>query len=121
MNKSISGIFKILLISLFFLLLFSFIYTLMIKNKTGTQNYNIPASIIGGLIFFIIGFLSSNHHQKKGILTSFLYSFIIVIILFLIINLTNTKYNPLIIVKYLIFIISSIIGGIFGVNVKKLV
>ena len=67
---------------------FIFIYTYLLytnKLSSSINSINITTLIIGIISFFILGFISANNHQKKGILTG-LFASLVIIVIVLIIN-----------------------------------
>lgn len=78
--------------------------------------------ICGVILFIILGFLCGNIKQKKGLLNGMILAVIITIILLLIRILgMEEKITFDIILKYIIYTLSSGFGGIFGVNFKPIV
>jgi putative membrane protein (TIGR04086 family) len=78
--------------------------------------------ICGITIFVILGFLSGNMNQKKGLVNGMLFALFIVTILFLIFLLGfEDKFTFDLFIKYLVFILSAGLGGVIGVNFKPVV
>jgi len=102
---------------------FIFIYTYLLytnKLSSSINSINITTLIIGIISFFILGFISANNHQKKGILTG-LFASLFIIVIVLIINILskeNLEFKSYL--KYLLLILSSSFGGMIGVNIKPL-
>lgn len=100
-----------------------FIYTYLLytnKLSSSINSINITTLIIGIISFFILGFISANNHQKKGILTG-LFASLFIIAIVLIINILskeNLEFKSYL--KYLLLILSSSFGGMIGVNIKPL-
>ena len=118
MNKVINYLKSYLL---FFIILFIYLlivsllfYLELISYKT----LNIINFISINIMFYILGHKISSLEQNKGYLRGFISSIILVII-FLIITLITSKINFSNIVYYLSLIVSSIIGGIFGITKKS--
>jgi len=114
-----------------FIILVWFIISLIILTITTilvyTQVINISGRSIflfinGVLLFLTLGFLVGNVKQKKGLINGILYGLVIVIILMLIQVLCfNDKLTLNLLAKYLVFILSTAVGGSLGVNFKPIV
>ena len=119
MGRKISGGIKIYLCFIIYIAITSFIYAFYII-KTHSDNNKIIEIIIGSTSFLLLGFLYSNFIHKKGLLigiiTGFIHIFLINLIGFLALGEFSFKLLP-----YSIFIISCGIGGILGVNFKKII
>ena len=103
-----------LIVLIIYLIVFSLImYFELISYKT----LNIINYIFVILLFFITGFRISNLERNKGYLNGFFISSIL-IILFTIISLILGKLNLSSLIYYISVILSSIFGGIIGVNKK---
>ncbi len=75
--------------------------------------------VCGIILFIILGFVSGNIKQKKGLLNGLLMSLFVIIILILVQFLGfNEKLSLSLLAKYLVFMLSGGLGGIFGVNFK---
>lgn len=109
--KSIS-FFSILL--LFYVIVISILYYFELFSY---NTLNIINFIVIIILFFILGYKISNLERKKGYLNGFLVSSVLVI-LFSLISLIFFKLEFSSLVYYLSLIVSSIIGGIFGVSNK---
>lgn len=117
MNKIINYLKSISMFLLFFivyLLLISLIscFELLSFKTIGIINY-----IMILILFFILGFKTSNLEQKRGYLNGFIVSLALVII-FIIITLIIDKIDFSKLVYFLTLITSSVTGGIIGVNKK---
>ncbi|NLG81712.1 MAG: TIGR04086 family membrane protein [Bacilli bacterium] len=114
-----------------FIILVWFIISLIILTISTilvyTQVINISGRSVflfinGVLLFLILGFLVGNIKQKKGLVSGVLYGIIIVIILMLIQVLGfEDKLTLNLLSKYLVFILSTGVGGSLGVNFKPIV
>ena len=103
----------IILLIVYLLIISLFYYFELISFKTlSILNY-----IFNLILFFIIGFKISKIKHKRGYFYGFIISIVLVII-FSIITLIISKIDISNIVYYLSLIISSMIGGIIGVNKK---
>ncbi len=115
--------FMILLIWLILSLIIIAISSIFVYFKwidvTGKSVYIFASGVI---LFIILGFLSGNIKQSKGIYNGMMISFFILIIIVLIQYLgLNSKFSLNILSKYVIFLLSGGLGGIFGVNFKPIV
>lgn len=109
---------KIYILLFIYLMISTLIYTAYI-NKTNNDFNLIIKLIIGGIAYLLLGFLYANIIHKKGlivgILVGIIHYFIIQIIIFLINNIFNFQLLP-----FIIYLLSTAIGGLLGVNIKKL-
>lgn len=114
---------SILLIWLILTLIIIFISSLFIYFEVvNVSNKSIYIFICGLIIFIILGFLNGNIKREKGLLNGMLSALIVVVVLFLIQLLGfEEKFSFDLFIKYLVFILSSGLGGIFGVNFKPIV
>ena len=75
----------------------------------------------GILLFLILGFLTGNIKQKKGLINGIIGGLVVTVILVLIQFLGfEAKVTLGLITRYIVFILSSGLGGIFGVNFKPI-
>lgn len=109
-------IFGIILISVLFL-----IFALMVsKLNMPVPSISIIVTICGGLGSFVSGFVSSKIFKKKGILIGILSGLILsLLILILSIVFSGNILGGESISKYIVILISSILGGVLGVNSKS--
>ena len=98
-----------------YLLFISIFYYFRIINY---NTLNIINYIFNLLLFLILGYRISKIRKKKGYLNGFFIS-ILLIILFSIICLVLNRFNTSSLVYYLSLILSSMFGGILGVNKKE--
>lgn len=115
----------ILLIWLFISLIIAIISTILAVMRVvdiNNPDKSIYIFICAIVCFIILGFLSGNIHQKKGLYNSISLS-IFVIIIFSLINYLGfeDKYSYQILPKYFALVLSSGLGGVFGVNFKSLI
>jgi len=101
-----------LVLLLIYLLIVSIFYYFEIFNYKTISIINYMINII---LFFLLGFRISKIEHKRGYLNGFLIS-IILIIVFSIISLIYAHFGISNLVYYLSLILSSILGGIFGVT-----
>ena len=107
-------------ISIFLALFIIYLIVISLLYYFEILSYNI-VSIISYIVvlflFFILGFKSSKHFNNKGYLNGFITSFIICTILSLV-TLIIDNYSFSTLVYYLSLILSSITGGITGIQKK---
>lgn len=120
MQKKLLGNIKVLLITFMLMLIMAFIYALIMQNQE-ESNYRFICLIIGGITFFFLGFLMSNHYQSKGFLVAFLSAFLILGIITIALIIADIGQESKYYVKCGIYLICAIAGGIIGVNIKKLI
>lgn len=115
---------KIYFIFILLLIISSLIYGILIKKemvKTDSSSISKYSFLIGISMFFILGFMGGNNKQKRGLITGFLYGFFVIALLFLVRFLGFDNLNKAIISKSLIYLLASSLGGIIGVNLKKII
>ena len=118
-KKNISILLIWLLLSFIIILISAIFVYAKIINLSDKPIY---IFLLGILIFIILGFLSGNIKQNKGLLNGVVQAFILVVLLFFIHLLgSDNKFSFDLTVKYLIYILSAGFGGIIGVNFKPLV
>ena len=119
MKKNFISICKIYVIFIVVLLILTLIFSLIvIKNNLSNSTINYVLIGLCSLAFFILGTLSGNHFTRKGFLYGLLFSIIFLLIVLIFSILNNFKIN---FINYLIYIISASIGGMVGVNIKKMI
>ncbi|MDE6661049.1 MAG: TIGR04086 family membrane protein [Anaeroplasmataceae bacterium] len=116
-QKVKSGI-KIYLFLVLYLTVATVIYTIYI-NKT-SQDFNLIAKlVIGGVAYMMLGFTYANAVHKKGLIiglfVGILHFFLIALVYFLCTGKFEFQVLP-----FFICILLSGIGGMLGVNLKKL-
>ncbi|QVK16911.1 TIGR04086 family membrane protein [Mycoplasmatota bacterium] len=113
----------ILLIWLILSLIIIAVSSILVYFKiVSVEDKSIYIFVTGVLLFIILGFLSGNIKQAKGLLNGIMLSIFMIIILLLIQFLgLESKMSLSTIAKYGIFILSGGLGGIFGVNFKPIV
>ena len=105
--------FSIIFISYILITLFSYF------NIFNTTIINVLKLFTIVISIFIGSFIIGKKSLKKGYLEGLKYSLIFVLLI-LIINIIFIRYfNIKLIIYYLIIIISSILGSMFGINYKK--
>lgn len=107
-----------ILLSIIIFIILCTIYTIIIYFSDFSLN-NWSFIIIGIISFLILGFLSGNFQQRRGLFWG-LGNSILIILLILIIK--HFKINNFFeIIKYLAYILASCSGGILGLNFKSFV
>lgn len=94
---------------------------LVLTNKLNDQNSSYTY-LMGVILLFISGLVLSNHYQKQGFFVGFLQALCFVII-FCLINVLayDNSISFSNVIKMLIYLVSGILGGVVGVNIKKLI
>lgn len=96
--------------------LFTYFGSIDISNKS------IFVYLLGVLIFFVLGLLSGNIKQNNGLFNGIIFSVVVIIILMLYYFLgLEKKFSLDILIKSIVFILSSGLGGVIGVNFKPLI
>ncbi len=101
------------------LTLIAFIYAILLKNKvlsTTNPGFNNITFIIGIILFFILGLLSGIVAKKNGLLEGLLSALIILSTVLLINLIIKVEIKPFFFIKIGSFLLSSMAGGIVGVN-----
>ncbi len=109
----------VFLSSLFILLMTSLIYTFLIyKEKIDVSTAAIYRTtfIMGAIIFFIFGLITGIIEKKRGFLSSFISSIAIVVIIILIKLISKEQFQATYFIKYGVYVLTSVLGGILGVN-----
>ena len=112
----------VFLITLFILFITSLIYTFLIyKEKIDISTAGIyrTSFIIGAIIFFIYGLLTGITEKKKGFLSIFISTFIIIAIIIIVKLLSKQSFQPTNLIKYGVYLLTSVVGGILGVNLTS--
>lgn len=116
-QKVKSGI-KIYVFLILYLTLATTIYTIYI-NKTNHDFSVLGKIIIGGIAYLMLGFTYANAVHKKGFLigliVGILHFFFIELVYFLCTGIFKFEFLP-----FFINVLLSTIGGMLGVNIKKL-
>lgn len=118
MKKTLKAGIKIYLFLGILITISLFSYSMYIV-KTMNNSNPIILLLIGALFFFFCGFTYGNHSHKKGLLIGFLVGIIHLLIIKLIAFLVTGSFS-FNILQFLIYVITSGIGGIIGVNIKKI-
>lgn len=115
MNKIIDYLKCYLLFFILFIIYFILISPFIYFEIININIINIVNYIIMLIYMFILGYKISHITRKRGYLNGFLISLVLIFI-FMILSLTITKLSFSSLVYYLSLIVSSIIGGIIGVQ-----
>ena len=121
--KERKRIYKFILVYLIFtiiLTIISFIYALLLhKGILYTTNpwFNNVTFIIGIILFFILGLLSGIVAKKNGLIEGLLSALIIIGIVLLFNLIIKIEIKPMFFIKLGSYLLSSMAGGIIGVNI----
>ena len=102
--------------------LFCGIYSLLIyygKVNSDENTINIVTFIIGVISFMILGLLSGIVARKNGLIEGMLAALIILLIVLLLNLIFQVPFVGKNFIKMATYIISSSVGGIIGVNLRK--
>ena len=115
---TIKGI-KIYLVLFIYLFITLLIYSLLISKMNLALNQYVLITILG-IGFLLFGFLYGNMLHKKGIIIGIIMGIIHYLLLYLIFMISNFEisFN---IINMLLYSVLSGIGGILGVNFKKII
>lgn len=76
--------------------------------------------IFNSILFFVLSYINAYIQQKKGFLEGIIMGLIFIIVMLLIkIILFNSGYGLSTLIYYIVLFISSILGGMIGVNKKS--
>lgn len=115
-NKITTLLFFIIILSIT-----SLVYTILLYFNVVSTDKNtikITCYIIGLFLFFILGIISTIKENKNGWLKG-LSASIFILLIALLINLCTHSFNFTLLIKYFSYILTSSIGGIIGINIKK--
>jgi len=95
------------------------IYTSLLYFGVISSNDNTVKTVsfvMGLVLFLILGLISGLKEKKSGWLAGFTSSlFLVLIVIF--INIISKNLTVMSLIKYLAYVISSMLGGIIGVNI----
>lgn len=113
-NKALSYFIFIIILAITIIIYTSLLYFGVISSNDNTIK---PVSFIMGLILFLIlGLISGFKEKKNGWLVGFSSSlFLILIVIF--INIITKNLTVMSLIKYLAYVIASMLGGIISVNI----
>ena len=117
-KRIISGI-KIYLCCIAYILVTVFVYSFYLI-KTHSNSNNIVELILGITAFILLGLLYANMIHKKGLIIGLLVGALHLLLINFIYFLSTGNFDikPL---PFIIYIISSGLGGILGISFKKIV
>lgn len=113
---------KTFLIFLFILAIFLLFYTFLLYKQivsTSSDSIRITSFIMGIILFFILGGISGLFETSKGWLGGITSGIILVVIISLFKLFSNHLNDWLLLIKYACYIISSMVGGMIGINLNK--
>lgn len=118
MKKKIISTIKIYIITILYISIISFIYSFYIM-KTNNNTNPIIEIIIGASSFLLLGLLYGNLIHKKGLIIGIIIgiSHILIIHFIYFLAIGKHEFN---ILPCIIYTICSGVGGILGVNFKKI-
>ncbi|MDD2409624.1 MAG: TIGR04086 family membrane protein [Bacilli bacterium] len=116
MNQIIKYL-KVMVIPVSFVFIFPLI--LGILNLLKIKTYNVTILIFMVIISLISGFLIGKKSEKKGYLNGLILGILFCLFLFIFSLLFKDSYNINTIIYYLIIIVSSSIGSMFGIQKKE--
>lgn len=112
-SKSIS-------IFLIFELIITFLVSLLNIFGVNSGITSIILLIANLVLFFLLNYLNAYKVKKKGFLEGLILGLIFIFLMILIkILLINNKFTISTLIYYIILLITSILGGMFGVNKKS--
>lgn len=119
MNKIINYL-KFISIFLIIELMVTFIISLLNLFGVNSGITSIMLLICNIILFFILNFINAFKLKKKGFLEGIIMGFIFISLMILIkLILFNSSFKISTFIYYLILFITSILGGMFGVNKKS--
>lgn len=125
MEKQKSKIIKFLLIYLLFFIILttvSLIYALLLHKgvlSTESSSFNKITFIIGVVLFFVLGFLIGKVAKKNGLLEGLIAALIIILLSLLINLIIKIDLHSMFFIKAASYTLSSMAGGVMGVNTLK--
>lgn len=113
-NKALSYFIFIIILAITIIIYTSLLYFGVISSNDSTVKA--VSFIIGLFLFLILGLISGLKEKKRGWLAGFTSSLFLIFII-IIINIISKSLNAMSLIKYLAYVISSMLGGIVGVNI----
>lgn len=110
------------LIYIIIVTLFVGIYALLLHKNilpNDDKSIYIYSFIIGGIGFFLLGFIKGLIIKNNGLLEGLLSGAFLIFLILLINLLINRSFTYFNLIKIIIYILLSAIGGIIGVNISK--
>ena len=111
----------IILLTIFIFLLTSLIYTFLLytnKINNSTEAIYKTTTFIGIIVFFMFGIFYSLVTSKRKLLMTLLTVFLILFVFGLIKKLSVGYFNKTYLIKYFLYLFSSLLGSIFS-NIFK--
>ncbi len=119
MNKLFNYL-KFLSIFLILELMITFLVSLLNLIGVNSGITTIILFIFNIILFFILNFINAKNIKKKGYLEGIILGLIFIFLMFLIkIIFFNSSFNISTLIYYIILLLVSILGGMFGVNKKS--
>ena len=113
-NKALSYFIFIIILAITIIIYTSLLYFGVISSNDNTVKT--VSFVMGLVLFLILGLISGLKEKKSGWLAGFTSSlFLVLIVIF--INIISKNLTVMSLIKYLAYVISSMIGGIIGVNI----
>ena len=98
------------------------VFIMSLLNLLGLNN-GITAIILfifNIILFFILNYINAHKAKKRGLIEGIILGFILIVIIFIIkLLLFNNSINIATFLYYLILLVASLLGGMFGVNKKS--
>lgn len=111
---------KFILIFITFELLITFVMSFLNLLGVNSGITTILLLICNIIIFFVLNYINAHKEKKKGFLEGIILGLIFLFIMFIIkIVLFNGSFKISTFIYYLILFVTSILGGMFGVNKKS--
>lgn len=113
-NKALSYFIFIIILAITIIIYTSLLYFGVISSNDNTVKT--VSFVMGLVLFLILGLISGLKEKKSGWLAGFTSSlFLVLIVIF--INIISKNLTVMSLIKYLAYVISSMLGGIIGVNI----
>lgn len=125
MEKQKNKIKKFLFVYLLFFIILtivSIVYALLLNKgilSTESSSFNKITFIMGVVLFFILGFLIGKVAKKNGLLEGLLAALIIILFSLLINLIIQVDLSSKFFIKAASYTLSSMAGGVIGVNTLK--
>lgn len=113
-NKALSYFIFIIILAITIIIYTSLLYFGVISSNDNTVKT--VSFVMGLILFLILGLISGLKEKKSGWLAGFTSSlFLVLIVIF--VNIISKNLTVMSLIKYLAYVISSMLGGIIGVNI----
>ncbi len=113
-QKAVSFLISTIILSIITIVYTSLLYTGKINNDS--KAIYRTTFIIGTIVFFLFGLISGMIEKKHGFLSNFISGLIVISIIILIRLLSKRVILLNDWIKYAVYLISCMLGGILGVN-----